>query len=321
MNGIGFGDRPPKFFVPRSITMSGAFGVRRSVFAAWGTLLAMVLATGSALGRQSVPPTKDSASHSGLTIVTARPSPDAIRAVRRLQREHFGRMREPDRRAGGRRIIASESDPGRLMAMAMLLRDEADDVRLALLERLATVAGSGHAILTWIAIVDDDPRLRGAATMRITSPDATEVHLMLRAALGDGTPIQQDRAAELAAWLGATDLLPGLIDRLVGCRQVRGDHREGGVGIGLGVGLVLVAGVPDAGGSFRGPASRIGLAAGTPWQPAACNRISCGPRPAIHAAVLALSRRLGGPDTPDHGLDRLRWHAWLAATEERSPRP
>ncbi len=296
--------------------MTQAFGGRVGAVAALCTVLTVAMPAGSACGGSPAAPAAaaPASPDAAVPAIPGRPSAAAIRAIRALQREHFGRMKDPGRRADGCLTIAAESDPDRLMAMAMLLRDEADDVRLTLLERLSGLTGTGHAILAWIAIVDDDPGLRGAATMRIAGPAAPEVGWMLRAALRDGTSLQQDRAAELAAWLGATDLLPWLIDRLVTCRRPDGHRRDGGVGIGLGVDLVVVSGEAGAPGSIGGPASRVGLAHGGSRISDARGRERCRPRPAIHAAVLALARRVGGEGTPDHGHDRSRWHAWLTAT-------
>ena len=252
---------------------------------------------------------------STITTATPRPPSDAaLAAVRTMQRRHFGRMKLPERRAAGRDLLAAETDPDRLMAMAVLLRDEADDVRRALLDRLAALAGDGQPLLAWIAIVDDDPRLRGAATMRLAEPAAPGVRAMLRAALEHGTDQQQDRAAELAAWLGLPELPPMLVDRLVRCLRTEAAGPGDGHGIGLGVALVLVSGESGTPGTIGGPTGRIGLGdRDAPWA-ARGREIRCGPRPAIHAAVLALARRIGGPDTPDFGVDRDRWRAWIAAT-------
>ncbi len=255
------------------------------------------------------------ANGSATTTATPRPPSDAaVTAVRTMQRLHFGRMKRPERRAAGLDALAAETDPDRLMAMAMLLRDEADDVRRALLDRLASPAGDGRPLLAWIAIVDDDPRLRGAATMRLSDSAGPGVRAMLRAALVHGTHEQQDRAAELTAWLGVAELLPMLVDRLVRCGPPEGAGTTDGQGIGLGVGLVLVGGESGSPGVIGGPARRLGLGRpDAPWA-AGCREIRCAPSPAIHAAVLALARRIGGADTPDFGVDRRRWHAWIAAT-------
>lgn len=289
-----------------------------------GGCAAMITAAAIAAGalaatpaRAPAPTTPMPSSPAAATTATPRvPSDAALAAVRTMQRRHFGRMKLPDRRAAGREALAAETDPDRLMAMTMLLRDEAADVRRALLDRLASPAGDGQPMLAWIAIVDDDPRLRGAATMRLGEPAGPAVTAMLRAALIRGTHEQQDRAAELAAWLGVPELLPLMVERLERCRPVRGAGASGGRGLGLepGVSLVLVGGDAGTPGSIERPTRHIGLGSREVSWAAGCRAARCRTNPAMHAAVLALARRIGGSDTPDFGFDRRRWRAWIATT-------
>ncbi len=292
-----------------------AHGVAASILA-----VAMSAVAGPAAPSPSTTPTSPTTPTSTTTLTPRPPSDAAMAAVRTMQRRHFGRMKLPERRAAGRDAIAAETDPDRLMAMAVLLRAEADDVRRSLLDRLASPAGDGQPLLAWIAIVDEDPRLRGAATMRLTEPAGPGVRAMLRAALVHGTLEQQDRAAELAAWIGVTELLPMLVDRLVRCRPSGVSGTSDDRGLGLGVALVLVSGGSGTPGTIGGPAHRVSLRSREASWAAGCAEFRCAPRPAMHAAVLALARRIGGSDTPDFGIDRSRWRAWIEATDRpRSP--
>ncbi len=238
--------------------------------------------------------------------------------ARILRRTHFGGVRDRRVREAGYDAIRRISGAEPLLATAAALSDEADDVRGVLLEHLADSGRPGQLVLAWLAIADDDPRLRGAAAMRLEHPPAPVVVDVARAALRGGTAAELDRAAELAAWLGAIELLPALVDRLA---VVRGRRMRPSAGIGFsGYGLARTF---DAGGGVLPVPllTRSGTVLSAGGRPVRVRRW-LEPRPAVHRAVLVLARRLAGPDAPDHGYDAARWREWIAEiTPAGPPRP
>lgn len=238
--------------------------------------------------------------------------------ARLLRRTYFSRGRDAEVRAAGYAAIRRVAGLEDLLATATVLADEADDVRAVLLERLEDAQRPGLIVLAWLAISDDDPSLRGAAAMRLpTSPDPT-VAWAIREALRHGTPMEIDRAAELAAWLGATDLMPALVDHLAIVR-VRRLSPNGGIGLAQ----VLGTRSADLGpGTLPTPIlARTGtiLSAGPGRRPL---RRWLEPRPAVHRSLLVLARLAHGPEAPDHGYDAAAWRRWIAeVTPMGPPRP
>ena len=98
--------------------------------------------------------------------------------IRKIARRHFGRMRVASIRAEGFEQLREFTDPAAFRPMIEVLQDEADDVRLAMLDHFAAEGDEGQAALARVAIHqtdDEDAGLRHEATRRMVMPAAMPV--------------------------------------------------------------------------------------------------------------------------------------------------
>jgi hypothetical protein len=246
------------------------------------------------------------------------PADAAESRARTIRRVHFGRARSPETRAAGFAAVRSITDPAGLLALAAELSNEADDVRAVLVSHLAASGEIGAAVLAWLAITDDDAVLRGAAAQQLDAPASNAVLAILRDALSHGTAREIDRAAELAAWIGATEVLPLLIHRLSTVITVRSGYADWGRRTIVSISTVLSAEATSYGVIGQPFLTSTGVALTSGTSPRTTRRVD-RPRPAVHRAVVALARLQFGRDAPDFGYDRPAWFAWLDETASAGP--
>lgn len=267
-----------------------------------------------------------------LTARTSAASPPSDATVRAslIQRTYFGSNRVRSVREAGYVAIRQVNDAATLLALARELKDERDDVRGVLLEHLGASGDAGEAILAWLAITDGDARLRGAAARMLAVPASPAATGVIRRALTRGSSVEIDRAAELAAWIEAVDVIPQLVSRLSTTRivPVRGDG--GGLRrVPLFEGVRTFALIdtdllapetipqsPELLPGLGGISGGVSLGRGSIRQ--SYRRID-SPRPAVHRSLLALARLAHGPAVPDLGIDQQAWWRWLSEVSISGP--
>lgn len=127
-----------------------------------------------------------------------------------LKARHFGAHRGTIRQAGIDELKAF-TDPQALLPMWTVLKNEKDDVRLAVLDHLAVQGDAGQAALATIAIRDKHSAIRAEATRRIAQPPVQRVLQVLDEALRSNEHEVVNNAGMLAGAIHAIEALPALI--------------------------------------------------------------------------------------------------------------
>lgn len=129
---------------------------------------------------------------------------------RALRSRSFTTQHAPTRTAGIEQLRAF-TDPASFEPMWLVLGQEKDDVRLAVLDHYARQGEPGQAALAWVAIRGKSKEIRAEATRRVQRPPTESVLAVLDEALRSTEHEVVNNAGLLAGAVHAIEALPALI--------------------------------------------------------------------------------------------------------------
>ncbi|MHC4303650.1 MAG: HEAT repeat domain-containing protein, partial [Planctomycetota bacterium] len=136
---------------------------------------------------------------------------DYARQIRRVRHEYLGEVRVQALRDQGIAELLKLQDPAAFKPLIEELQREKDDVRLAVFDHLAALGDEGQAALTWVAIHDDDGRMRHEATRRLVAPASKPVLRVLDQGLRSPVHEIANAAGTVAGATYALETIPLLI--------------------------------------------------------------------------------------------------------------
>jgi len=138
-------------------------------------------------------------------------SRDYARQIRRVRHEYLGAVRVRALRDQGIAELLKLDDPAAFKPLIGELDREQDDVRLAVLDHFAGQGDDGQAALAWVAIHDDDERIRHEATRRLVAPASKPVLRVLDHGLRSPVHEIANHAGTVAGATFALETIPLLI--------------------------------------------------------------------------------------------------------------
>lgn len=230
------------------------------------------------------------------------------RQIRSIRYRYFGRKKYLQLRQEGIEQLREFTDPATFLPMIEALRDEQDDVRLALLDHFAKQGDWGQAALTWVALHEMDPAFNYEALKRLSPPASGPTLSVIDQGLRSRDDYVANLAGKLAGHLEIYDAIPLLI---------HGQSREGNVlqtgddaWILVGTQKVYIAAlipiVGDNSGAFQ-PIPGI-LTEGVILR--VVEAVAMIYRTEIHYTLVAMTTQDWGRSTADFGYDKQRWAAW-----------
>lgn len=280
----------------------GASEVKRSVPA---SLVTPIPSTGA------VPPIAD---RSALNVPRElAPGVSALEYERRakaLKASCFG-GRKGATRARGITQISDWTDPTSWPVLWRVMRAEADDVRLAVLDHLAEQGGLGEAQLADLAIRDDDAAIRHEAARRIGRPAGPEVLAVIDNALRAPQHAIANNAGILAGRVDAFAAIPVLIFAQATADEARSKADLAWIAIATRQSYVanVVPVVGNGSGAFQPVIGSVASGVVMRVQDAVVYTY----RADVHNALVSLTTRQSGQATADFGWDMARWWTWFNA--------
>ncbi|MGA1056649.1 MAG: HEAT repeat domain-containing protein [Phycisphaerales bacterium] len=229
--------------------------------------------------------------------------------IRSLRRRWLGSRRDPEMRAEGIARLGEYTEPTALLPMHEVLREEEDDVRLAMLDHFASLGSPGQAALAFIAIRDPDAALRGEALRRLARPADPGALAMLDEALRERRHETVNRAGLVAGHLQALEAIPHLIFAQVAADEVPASGDLAWIAIGSQISYVadLVPVVGNNVGAFQPVVGTIMEGVVLQVQDA----VAISYRTDVHRSLVAMTTYDFGQPTDFLGYDPARWHAWF----------
>ena len=259
--------------------------------------------------RGGIPPIVDLLANSAQGRIASRArSRQFTRQIRAIRHEHLGKIRNPQSRSEGIAQLREFTDPAAYMPLIRELTDEADDVRLTLLNHFATLSEHGQAALAWIAIYDHDPAIRNEALTRMVSPPQRPVLNVLDQALRQHRHSIANNAGMLAGALNALEAIPLLIFAQATADPIESQGDLAWIAIETQHAYVqrieTVAG--DGAGAFR---PILGLVTdGVILR--VVDAVAINYRTEIHRSLVAMTTSDWGHSTEHLGYDMSRWRTW-----------
>jgi hypothetical protein len=233
------------------------------------------------------------------------------RQIRIIRHKHLGNKRVTAIRAQGIAELREFTDPAALRPMWEELKNEKDDVRLAVLDHFASRGDDGQAALAWAAVYTtgaDDTAIRHEAARRMTRPASPQVLALLDGALRSNRHTVVNNAGALAGALHALETIPLLIFTQVAqdTAETEGDLAwiaiqtqtaytqsiESVVGDGAAA-FVPVVGILNEGVVLR-----------------AVDAVVVSYRTDVHRSLVAMTSHDWGHSTEHLAYDPRRWWAW-----------
>lgn len=238
--------------------------------------------------------------------VASRRAKDELRSIRR---RWLGQRRDPEMRAEGIARLGEFTEPAALLPMHEVLREEEDDVRLAMLDHFASLGSPGQAALAFVAIRDADPALRGEALRRLQRPADPGSLAMLDEALRERRHETVNRAGLVAGHLQALEAIPHLVFAQVAADEVPASGDLAWIAIGSQISYVadLVPVVGNNVGAFQPVVGTIMEGVVLQVQDA----VAISYRTDVHRSLVAMTTYDFGEPTDFLGYDPARWHAWF----------
>ncbi len=238
-----------------------------------------------------------------------RASREAADAIASIRRRFLGMRRDPELRATGLALLREWRDPASLLVMHRLLRREKDDVRRAMLDHFESLESPGQGALAWIAIHDEDPKLRGEAQRRLQRPADPAALAILDEALRGTRHDAVNRAGLLAGHLEAIAAIPHLIFAQVAADDVPEEGDLAWIAIGSQISYVadLVPVVGNGVGAFQPIPGTI--MEGVVLQ--VRDAVAVSYRTDVHRSLVAMTSRIHGSPTGDLGYDPAAWWRWF----------
>lgn len=232
------------------------------------------------------------------------------RRAKALKAGCFG-PRKGAARARGFAQLADWTDPSSWAPLWRIMREEADDARLATLDHFASQGGLGQAQLAQIAIRDEDAAIRHEASRRIPRPAGPEVLAVLDDALRSPTHAIANQAGILAGRVDAFGAIPALIFAQATTDEARSKADLAWIAVGTRQSYVanVVPIVGNSSGAFQPVIGSVASGVVMRVQDAVVYTY----RADVHNALVALTTRDAGRATADFGWDMRRWWSWFNA--------
>ncbi len=237
---------------------------------------------------------------------------DASR-IRQIRREYFANApsgeRAKARRAEGLAKLAAFTDPAAMVPMYAELRHESNDVVTAVLDHFQAQREPGQAALAWVAINDEDERLRNEATRRIARPASPAVLGVIDNALRSNTHMVANRAGALVGSISALQAIPLLIFAQATRDRVEKSGDLAWIAIGTQTSYVanVVPVVGNNTGAFQ-PAIGV-INSGVLLR--VTDAVVVTYRTEIHTSLVNLTSADWGQSTESFGYDMHRWYTWF----------
>lgn len=201
------------------------------------------------------------------------------------------------------------TDPASWQVLWDAMEEEKDDVRLAMLDHLASQGGYGQAMLAKIAIRSDEPEMRHEASRRITRPACDEVVAMIDLGLRDSRHAVVNQAGILAGKVDAFAVIPTLIFAQVTADEKKTSSDLAWIAMGTRTNYIanVVAVVGDRAGAFQPVIGN--LQTGVLMQ--VKDAMVYTYRSDAHQSLVALTTRDFGQSTADIGWDMKKWWTWF----------
>ena len=230
------------------------------------------------------------------------------RRAKALKASCFG-GRKGATRARGITQLSDWTDPTSWPVLWRVLRTEADDVRLAVLDHFAAQGGLGEAQLADIAIRDDDAAIRHEASRRIRRPAGPEALAVIDNALRAPQHSIANNAGILAGRVDAFAAIPVLIFAQATADEARTKADLAWIAIATRQSYVanVVPIVGNGSGAFQPVIGSVASGVVMRVQDAVVYTY----RADVHNALVSLATRQSGQATADFGWDMARWWSWF----------
>jgi len=230
------------------------------------------------------------------------------RRAKALKASCFG-GRKGATRARGITQVSDWTDPTSWPVLWRVMRAEGDDVRLAVLDHLATQGGLGEAQLADIAIRDEDAAIRHEASRRIRRPAGPEVLAVIDNALRAPQHAIANNAGILAGRVDAFAAIPVLIFAQATSDEARSKADLAWIAIATRQSYVanVVPIVGNGSGAFQPVIGSVASGVVMRVQDAVVYTY----RADVHNALVSLTTRESGQSTADFGWDMARWWTWF----------
>jgi hypothetical protein len=230
------------------------------------------------------------------------------RRAKALKASCFG-GRKGATRARGITQLSDWTDPTSWPVLWRVLRTEADDVRLAVLDHFAAQGGLGEAQLADIAIRDDDAAIRHEASRRIRRPAGPEALAVIDNALRAPQHSIANNAGILAGRVDAFAAIPVLIFAQATADEARTKADLAWIAIATRQSYVanVVPIVGNGSGAFQPVIGSVASGVVMRVQDAVVYTY----RADVHNALVSLTTRESGQATADFGWDMARWWSWF----------
>ncbi len=259
--------------------------------------------------RGGVPPIVDLLTNSAEGQIASRArSRQFTRQIRAIRHEHLGKIRNAQSRSEGIAQLREFTDPAAYMPLIRELTNEADDVRLTLLDHLATLGEHGQAALAWMTIYDHDPAIRNEALTRMVSPAQRPVLNVLDQALRHHRHTLANNAGMVAGALNALETIPLLIFAQATADPAESQGDLAWIAIETQHAYVqrIEAVAGDAAGAFR-PILGI-VTDGVVLR--VVDAVAINYRTEVHRSLVAMTTNDWGQSTAHLGYDMARWREW-----------
>ncbi|MBL9148255.1 MAG: hypothetical protein JNM94_06115 [Phycisphaerae bacterium] len=260
----------------------------------------------------AVPPAvRSDPKYRGDLILSATPDDrDVIEAIRK---QYFTKQGSSEaqraRRAEGIAKLKTITNPSAMVPMYEMLRTQSDDIVLGVLDHFSSLGEGGQAALAWIAINDEDERIRHEATRRITKPATPAVLGVLDNALRSNTHMVVNRAGALAGTLNAIETLPLLIFAQATRDRI---ERKGDLAwIAIGTQMSYVSNVVPVLGDNSGAFQPIIGVINEGVLLRVTDAVVITYRTEVHTALVNMTSADWGQSTEYLGFDPARWYAWF----------
>ena len=223
-------------------------------------------------------------------------------------RSHFGVRRGTVRR-DNIGMISRWQDPASWQPLWDAMEDEKDDIRLAMLDHLATQGPLGQAMLAKISIRSSEPTMRHEASRRIARPVCDEVIAMIELGLRDSRHVVVNQAGILAGKVDAFAVIPSLIFAQVTADEKKDTGDLAWIAQGTRTNYIanVVAVVGDGAGAFQPVMGSLQTGVLMRVQDATVYTY----RTDAHQSLVALTSRDWGQSTADMGWDMKKWWEWF----------
>ncbi|MFN0132336.1 MAG: hypothetical protein ACKVW3_07390 [Phycisphaerales bacterium] len=243
------------------------------------------------------------------------------RDLYKLRADHFGQMRNPTIRQAGIDKLRTYTDPAIFPSLLKIFAREKEDVRLAVLNHLASIkTDAADATIAWAAVFDKDRAFRDAASRTVvaraaeTSGPPERVKSVVAEGLARSDDATLAAAAHLADALNLVQAIPMLINAQLG----GGGSVGTGGGGGDGALALIVVGTQTAFVSDLQPVVGDGAVAFDPTLAVitegsvlrVINATVVTYRYEVHGPLVALSSRAWGRSTEKLGFDQRAWAMW-----------